>query len=110
MVRPQPGRSGLVFLVCLAVGVAEAASVQAPSVEELDAELLDFLGSWQDDQGRWVDPFTITETDNHAAPAPAEPKLKHNGMPAATRKPAQDTPSTSGHDRPRDPLRMETGP
>ncbi|MBA5870702.1 MAG: hypothetical protein GDA68_12005 [Nitrospira sp. CR2.1] len=110
MVRPQPGRSGLVFLVCLAVGVAEAALVQAPPVEELDAELLDFLGSWQDDQGRWVDPFTKTEADNHVAPAPAEPKPDHHEPPEDARKPGRKTPTMPTQDHARDPLRMHTRP
>lgn len=95
------------LLFCLVVGVAEAASVPAPLAEKPDAELLDFLGSWQDEDGRWVDPFTMT--DGSAAP-PAKPKPNRNGMPAEAPEPAQETPSTSGKDRPRDSLRMETGP
>lgn len=95
-------------LFCLTVGVADAAPTPTSPADEPDGELLDFLGSWQVEDGRWVDPFIMT--DDRAASPPADPKPKHNGMPAATRKPAQETPSTSGNDRPRDPLRMETGP
>ncbi|MBA5861595.1 MAG: hypothetical protein GDA65_02630 [Nitrospira sp. CR1.1] len=105
MVPPPPGRPGLMLLFCLAVGIAEAAP--APT-EEPDAELLDFLGSWQAEEGRWIDPFTIT--DNPVAPPPAKPKPDRNGMPAEARKPAKETPSTSAKDHPRDSLRMPTGP
>lgn len=93
-------------LFCLAVGIAEAAPT--PPAEEPDLELLDFLGSWQDEDGHWVDPFTIT---NDQAPQPsAEPKPNRNGMSPEAHKPAQETPSTSANDGPRNPVRMQTGP
>ncbi|CAE6715109.1 MAG: hypothetical protein H8K06_20560 [Nitrospira sp.] len=96
------------LLVCLAVAVGDAAPASTPPADEPDGELLDFLGSWQDEQGRWIDPFT--STDDHAALPHAEPKPNLNGMPAETRKPAQEPSPTSGKDRSRDPLSMETGP
>lgn len=108
MGRPQPGRSGLVLLVCLVVGLAEAAPVSAPPAEALDAELLDFLDSWQDEEGRWIDPFTVT--NNPAPQAPAEPTPNRNGRPADARKPWREAPSMPAQDHPRDPLRMQTGP
>ena len=108
MGRPQPGRSGLVLLVCLVVGLAEAAPVPDPPAEALDAELLDFLDSWQDEEGRWIDPFTVT--NNPAPQAPAEPTPNRNGSPADARKPGREAPSMPAQDHPRDPLRMQTGP
>ncbi|MBS0169757.1 MAG: hypothetical protein JSR62_05335 [Nitrospira sp.] len=108
MVLPPPGKTGLVLLACLAVGVAEAAPVPPPPAEELDAELLDFLGSWQDEDGRWVDPFSVTN-DPVAQPG-VESQSNRKDMPADVRKPAEEKPSTSAKDRPRDRRRMETSP
>jgi len=96
------------LLFCLAAGILEAAPAPAPPAEEPDIELLDFLGSWQDEDGRWVDPFTVTHDD--APQAPVERPPNRNGMPPDTHKPAQETPSTSAKDHPRNPLRMQTSP
>lgn len=108
MVPPPPGRAGLLLLFCLAVGVAEAAPVATTPTDEPDAELLDFLGSWQDEAGRWIDPFTIT--NDHAAQPPVDEKPKRAGIHADTHKPARETPSPPPKDGPRDPMRMQTGP
>ena len=106
MVPPQPGRPELLLLFCLAVGVAEAAP--ALPIEAPDAELLDFLGSWQDEDGRWVDPFAVT--NDPVTQPPVEPSPNLNGKSVDARKPTKETPSTSSKDRPRDPRRMQTGP
>ncbi len=108
MVPPRLGSAGLMLLFCLAIGISEAAPVPAPPTEEPDLELLDFLGSWQDEDGQWVDPFTIT--NDQAPQPPVAPQPNRNGMPAETHKPAPEIPSTSANDRPRNPLRMQTGP
>ncbi len=94
------------LLFCLAVGIAEAAPT--PPAEEPDLELLDFLGSWQDEDGQWVDPFTIINDQAHQPPVAPQPN--RNGMPTDAHKPAQETPPTSANDRPRNPLRMQIGP
>lgn len=106
MVPVQPGRPELLLLFCLAVGVAEAAP--APPTETPDAELLDFLGSWQDEGDGWVDLFTVT--NDPVTQPPAEPSPSPSGKFVDARKPVKETPSTSTKDRPRDPRRIQTGP
>ena len=95
-------------MFCLAAGMLEAAPAPAPRTEEPDLELLDFLGSWQDEDGQWVDPFTVTHDE--ASQLAVEPQSNRNGMSADAHKPAQETPSSSANDRPRNPLRMQTSP
>ncbi|ODT43544.1 MAG: hypothetical protein ABS70_07805 [Nitrospira sp. SCN 59-13] len=96
------------LLFCLTVGTAEAAPVPTRPAEEPDLELLDFLGSWQDENGHWVDPFTIT---NDQIPQPsAESKPNRSGMSSDAQKPAPEIPSSSAKDRSRNPVRMQTGP
>ncbi|ULA60917.1 MAG: hypothetical protein LZF60_270245 [Nitrospira sp.] len=96
------------ILFCLAVGVTEAEPASAPPAEEPDTELLDFLGSWQDEDGHWVDPFTVTN-DQNSKPS-VEPKPNRSGMSPEAQKPVPEIPSPSAQDRPRNPLRMQTGP
>ena len=108
MVPPPPGRAGLLLLFCLAVGVAEAAPTPTPATEEPDAELLDFLGSWQDEDGRWVDPFALT--GDRASQVPVESTSDHQRATAGVRKPARENPSTPAQDHPHDSLRIHTGP
>lgn len=96
------------FLFCLAAGVAEAAPVPALPADEPDDALLDFLGSWPSEEGRWVDPFTIP--DDQAAPVLTEPQPSRKEMSADSHKTAQDAPSTSATHRPREPVRKRTGP
>ena len=96
------------FLLCLAVGVAEAAPIPALPANEPDDELLDFLGSWQFDEGRWIDPFTVP--DDHAAPDLRDPRPNRHDMSVDSHKPAEEAPPTSATHRPRDPVRKHTDP
>lgn len=109
MVLPRPGSAGLTLLFCLAVGIAGAAPAPpAPPAEEPEPELLDFLGGWQNENGHGVDPFTINHEDTPQSPV--KPKPNRSGTPPEVHKPAPETQSTSTQGRPRDPLRMQTGP
>ena len=47
--------------LCLVASLAQAARELSPKPEEVDADVLDFLGSWQNDSGHWVDPFQVVE-------------------------------------------------
>lgn len=96
------------LLFCLAVGIPAAEAAPTPQAEEPDLELLDFLGSWQDEDGQWVDPFTVTHDDTPQPPVERPPN--RNGMPTDAHKPVQEIPSASAKDRPRNSVRMQTGP
>lgn len=96
------------LLFFLATGIAGAASVPARPAEEPDPEFLDFLGSWQDEDGQWVDPFTITS--DQVPQSSVEPQPNRSGMSSDAQKPAPEKPAPSAKDRPRSPIRMQTGP
>lgn len=94
------------LMFCLTVGMAEAAPAQP--TEQPDSDLLDFLGNWQDEQGRWVDPFTMT--DDAPTQESAQPKSNRRDMPADPHARARERPSTPVQDQSRDSLRMPTRP
>ncbi len=52
----------------------EAAKARAPGTAQADGEaapdeaLLEFLGTWETDDGDWVDPFSLLGRDGDPAP------------------------------------------
>ncbi len=108
MVLPPPARRWLVLWFCLLAATAQAASEPATRPEEPDVDVLDFLGSWQNDDGRWMDPFKIAE--ELPARAGAESKTDQPGSASGPQKPSKNSPSNRAQDTPRDPMRTQTGP
>ena len=108
MVPPLPARRWLVLWVCLLAATAQAAPEPAPQPEEPDVDFLDFLGSWQNDDGRWVDPFNIA--DELPARAGTESKTDRPGPAAGPRNPSKNSQSNRAQDTPRDPMRTQTDP
>ncbi|MBP8116673.1 MAG: hypothetical protein H8K05_05270 [Nitrospira sp.] len=104
----RPAKRGLWLSVCLVASLVQAAPDPAPSPDEIEADFLDFLGSWQNDSGRWVDPFQVAEdlSVDH------RPKSKTD-VPGQRTSPSPRSKGSEQHRSstvPRDPMRMQTGP
>ena len=67
-----------------------------PPTDAPDTELLEFLGSYETANGRWVDPTTLDgDTGRPASPATAEPAPPSAPLPApprATHRPSENRP------------------
>ncbi len=108
MTPPRPARPWLWLGLCLCASVAQADPEPGPEPEEVDADVLDFLGSWQNDSGRWVDPIQIWENlpkDNRL-----ESKTDTPGLGTSPRTPSKGRELNRNSNVPRDPMRMQTGP
>ncbi len=108
MVPPPPARRWLVLWFCLFAAVAQAAAEPPQRPEEPDVDFLDFLGTWQNEDGRWVDPFQIAE--ELPSRAGAESKTDQPGPAIGPWKPSKSDQSNRAQDTPRDSMRMQTGP
>lgn len=104
----RPAKCGVWLGVCLVASLVQAAPDPAPSPEEIEADFLDFLGSWQNDSGRWVDPFQIGED----LPRDERPTSKDDTRDPATspRRPSKGGEQKRNSNVPPDPMRMQTGP
>jgi Spy/CpxP family protein refolding chaperone len=66
------------LLCCNAAAFAVTAKTAAPPPPKADPALLEFLGSWQSSDGKWVDPMTFARFD----PArQAAEHARHAGKP-----------------------------
>ncbi len=108
MAPPRPARRWLWLGFCLVAALAQAAPESAPRPEEVDVDVLDFLGSWQNDSGRWVDPFQIAED----LPRDSRPESKTDtpGQGTGARTPSKGREANRNPNVPREPMRMQTGP
>lgn len=108
MAPPRPARCWLWLGFCLVASLAQAAPEPAPKPDEIDADFLDFLGSWQNDSGRWVDPFEVTED------VPRDERLTSKddtrGPATSPRRPSKGGEQKRNSNVPPDPMRMQTGP
>ena len=81
----------LAALLCSAAAFAGTAKTAVPPPPKADPALLEFLGSWQSSDGKWVDPMTFARVD----PArQAAEHARHTGKPLTPPKGANpgDTP------------------
>ncbi|MCI1278188.1 MAG: hypothetical protein LKG23_04290 [Nitrospira sp.] len=104
----RPAKCGVWLGVCLVASLVQAAPDPVPSPEEIEADFLDFLGSWQNDSGRWVDPFQVAED----LPVDHRPKSKTD-VPGQRTSPSTQLKGSEQHRSstvPRDSIRMQTGP
>lgn len=53
----------LAALLCTAAAFAGTAKTVIPPPPKADPALLEFLGSWQASDGKWVDPMTFARID-----------------------------------------------
>lgn len=107
MVAPRPVRRWLLLGVCLTAALAQAAPEPPSRPEEVDADFLDFLGSWQNEAGRWVDPFRVAEDLLLRSP---ESKTDKPGVEAGAGRPPKGIDPNHAPDKPHEPMRMQTGP
>ncbi len=108
MALPPPARRWLILALCLMATVAQGAPEPSTPQEEPDADFLDFLGAWQNEDGRWVDPFQLAE--ELPTRAPTELKTDRPSPGTGSRKPSRGNQPNPAPDTPRDPMRMQTGP
>ncbi len=108
MALPRPVSLWLWLGLCLCASLVQAAPEPAPKPDEIDADFLDFLGSWQNDSGRWVDPFEVTEE----LPREARPTSKDDtrGPATSSRTPLKGREPNRNSNGPREPMRMQPGP
>ncbi len=111
MVVSQPASWWLLCGLCLIAALAQAAPEPAPRSDEADTDFLDFLGSWQNEDGRWVDPFQVAE-DLPPGRLPAS-KTKTPGLGAGARRADRSSKGAETIPTPeqsREPMRTQTGP
>ena len=108
MVAPRPVRRWLLLWVCLTAALAQAAPEPPLRSEEVDADFLDFLGSWENETDRWVDPFRIGE--DLLPTSDPEAKRGKPGVEAGAGKPLKGIEPNQPPEKPREPMRTQTGP
>lgn len=87
-----------------------AASAATPEASQApDADLLEFLGTWNTGDGRWVDPFHTAEWPGTEA---AAPQKDQRAGPSQARPQTNQRENRNGPDhpesRPIDPMREMT--
>lgn len=69
------------MLLAVCVLHASVSAAQDTLVEIPDEELLEFLASWETDDGDWIDPFTFTEDEPEVND---DEKLVRGGTPESS--------------------------
>ena len=85
----------LAALLCGAAAFAGTTKNAAPLPPKADPALLEFLGSWQGSDGKWVDPMTFARID--PARLVAE-HARHTGKPLTPAKGANPGNTPPGGD------------
>ncbi len=108
MVPLRPARRFLLLGVCLFATLAQAAPESVPRAAEADTDFLEFLGSWHNEDGCWMDPFQ--ESDDLLSEAPSGSKAERPDPGARARRQPKGVEPSQSPDKPREPMRVQTGP
>lgn len=108
MVPLRPARRLLLLGFWLGAALAQATPDSAPRADEAQTDFLEFLGSWHNDERRWVDPFETS--DDLSSSTPPRSNVDQLDPEKRARRQSKGLEPDQSPDTPREPRRMQTGP